>query len=534
MIKRGVPKHIVNFTAKMLDNRETKLRFDDYTSKAILINNGIGQGDPLSMGLYQFYNADLLDIPIEPNQLAIAYVDDAILYASGDNFEETHRILTNLMTKENGVISWLKDHNSPLEYTKLALIDFSHQNRHTLRPKLELPHGSVEPKYSVKYLGVILDQHLTWAPHRAHVIEKGTHWTSQIKRIARPGWGITPKYARRLFISVALPRILYGAEVWYTPSGEPNIGKKPKGTGLITGKLAGMQRAGAIAITGGLRTSPTDALDALSNLIPFDIAIEKWCFRAAIRLATLPNKHPLRKPVRRSIKCTVKRHASPLHNLTKLLKAYSSDLGTKSVAITNPTALKAKPFNIRIPPDKESSRIKAQHVTDEIQVFTDGSIIDGKVGAAAILTRPGQDHRTLHYSLGSAKEQTIHDVELVGLLLGMHLIKTEKAARCSTTLGADRQSAIKAIQNELSTPNHHIADHIIRTAQQISKRRGDKKYALTVRWTTGHVGIDSNELVDAEAKKAAKGQSTNTVLLPPLLRKKLKASAAALKQDQDK
>jgi hypothetical protein len=201
----------------MLTNRVTRLCFDDHISDPIPINNGIGQGDPLSMGLYQYYNADLLDIPYEPNQMAIAYVDDAILFASGDTFEETHAAIANLMTKENGVIEWSKDHNSPLEFSKLALIDFSHSNRKLPRPNLTLPHGEVAPKESTKYLGVTLDQHLSWAPQRVYAIEKGTEWTSQIKRIARPGWGITPKYARKLYIGVALPKILYGVDVWYPP-----------------------------------------------------------------------------------------------------------------------------------------------------------------------------------------------------------------------------------------------------------------------------------------------------------------------------
>ena len=125
----------------------------------------------------------------------------------------TYEKIEDMMTKHNGVINWSKDHNSPLEYSKLALIDFSHQNRCTTRPNLTLPHGEVEPKRSAKYLGIILDKHLSWSLQYAHVVEKGTEWTSQIKRIARPGWGITPKYARKLFIGVVLPKILYGADV---------------------------------------------------------------------------------------------------------------------------------------------------------------------------------------------------------------------------------------------------------------------------------------------------------------------------------
>jgi hypothetical protein len=51
------------FVEWMLADRRTKLCFDDHLSDLVKINNGIGQGDPLSMILYLFYNTDLLDIP---------------------------------------------------------------------------------------------------------------------------------------------------------------------------------------------------------------------------------------------------------------------------------------------------------------------------------------------------------------------------------------------------------------------------------------------------------------------------------------
>jgi len=54
---------------------------------------------------------------------------------------------------------------------------------------------------------------------------------------------------------------------------------------------------------------------------------------------------------------------------------------------------KQRPFKPSIPPDKDSSKRKAQAVTEEIQVFTDGSVLDDKVGATAALTRPDKNHR---------------------------------------------------------------------------------------------------------------------------------------------
>jgi len=160
--KRRVPKKLINFATDMLEGRVTTLKFNDYSSVPIPIDNGIGQGDPMSMALYQFYNADLLDIPHAKNESAIAYVDDALLIAKADTFETAHQTLASMMTRQNGVIEWSTSHNSPLEYSKLALIDFAHQNNRKPHLQLHLPYKLVLPVASTKYLGVIFDQHLKW------------------------------------------------------------------------------------------------------------------------------------------------------------------------------------------------------------------------------------------------------------------------------------------------------------------------------------------------------------------------------------
>ena len=111
--KRRIPRKYTEFIAGMLKGRSTLLKFDDFTSDPISIDNGIGQGDPLSMVLYQYYNADILNIPSQPAESAIAYVDDALILAAAKDFATTHEILANMMTREGGVIEWSMTHNSP-------------------------------------------------------------------------------------------------------------------------------------------------------------------------------------------------------------------------------------------------------------------------------------------------------------------------------------------------------------------------------------------------------------------------------------
>ena len=530
MKRRGIPAKLANFIYEMLQNRATALRFDDYTTDPIEISNGIGQGDPLSMALYQFYNADILDVPKGPDESAVAYVDDALLIATAKTFTEAHHKLTKMMTRRGGIIEWSTAHNSPLEYTKLALIDFAHQNCAQERPPISLPNITISPSRSAKYLGVYFDQHLSWAAQHAHVIEKGSKWAAQIRRATRASWGLSPKYARRLYISVAIPKVLYGADIWYPPVSGPKAGPKRQGSVKMIKGLTTIQRAAAIAITGGLRTSPTDALDAHANLLPTDLMIDKWCHRAALRLASLPPEHPLHTPVKKCASRHLKRHRAPLHILMQAHNLVPSKIEKMPATARNPAKAKFVPLRTDIPKDKNATKIADQCAPEKVRIYTDGSAHNGKVGAAAILYRPGRPKRTLHYHLGSAEEHTVYEAELVGLLLGLQLVKTEQAGRTSFAIGADNLAAVKAVLTELTHPGQYLAASFLSTAAKIKKKRGTRNYSLTLRWTAGHIGIQGNEEADAEAKKAAEGRTSDTALLPHILRRPLATSTSAIKQ----
>ncbi|KII85400.1 hypothetical protein PLICRDRAFT_116115, partial [Plicaturopsis crispa FD-325 SS-3] len=72
----------------MLTGRRTKLKFDDYTSFWTAIINGIGQGDPISMIIFLFFNADILDIVHSKDEDATAFVDDTAIIAIGTTFRD--------------------------------------------------------------------------------------------------------------------------------------------------------------------------------------------------------------------------------------------------------------------------------------------------------------------------------------------------------------------------------------------------------------------------------------------------------------
>ncbi len=82
------------------------------------------------------------------------------------------------------------------------------------------------------------------------------------------------------------------------------------------------------------------------------------------------------------------------------------------------------------------------------------------------------------------------------------------AVKCYITSNPKLPNIAMLLEPTVSAPSHCIAMEIIHLAKLLNRQRGSKNYALTMRWTAGHIGINGNKLVDKEAKKAAKGMSS--------------------------
>ena len=77
------------------------------------------------MLLYTIYNADLIDLPDNPEaEDALGYVDDIALIATSSNLTETTNCLQNIMSKARGDLEWSIKHNSRFEVTKSVIMHF--------------------------------------------------------------------------------------------------------------------------------------------------------------------------------------------------------------------------------------------------------------------------------------------------------------------------------------------------------------------------------------------------------------------------
>ena len=291
--KRKIPEKYVKLVRNMLENRKTRLRFDDFISELIAICNGIGQGDPLSMILYIIYNSDLLEMILAQPVDSLGYVDDGLLVAVAKDLDRTTSMIKSAMESEGGGFDWAHDHNSRYEIDKLAIM---HCTPMPLKgreyPALELRNQVIRRAEVYKYLGIHVDQHLNWKVQVKKTTEKGKAWVLQYRRLTKIAKGISPRLMRQLFIGAGLPKITYGAEVWYIPPHMPAGKKRRKGSVQALKELGKIQRIAVLAIAGALKTTPNDALNAQVGILPMELTLKKLCQRSILRLSSLPNTNP--------------------------------------------------------------------------------------------------------------------------------------------------------------------------------------------------------------------------------------------------
>ena len=65
----------------------------------------------------------------------------------------------------------------------------------------------------------------------------------------------------------------------------------------------------------------------------------------------------------------------------------------------------------------------------EVQIFSDGSGLDSRVGATVVMYRRGWEPKVLCYNMGLLTEHTVFEAEAIGVILALHMLKMERHVR---------------------------------------------------------------------------------------------------------
>ncbi|CCA74846.1 hypothetical protein PIIN_08815 [Serendipita indica DSM 11827] len=159
----------------------------------------------------------------------------------------------------------------------------------------------------------------------------------------------------------------------------------------------------------------------------------------------------------------------------------------------------------------------------------DGSGMEGKIGAAAVLYQNGQRVKAVCYLLGAETEHTVHKGELVGIVLGIHLARTMQGNCTKVNISLNNQVAIQSIAHARPNTGQHVMENIL---SEIEDELSDhRRLQIEFTWVPGHKGIQGNKVADKEAKKAITESASRPSNHPRWLQEPLPSNLLAVKQE---
>ena len=260
--RRGVEAHTRNWLESLLRSREcvtelcgVKFRFG--------VSRGVPQGGVLSPLLWNMVADGALCTLVSNGYDAHGFADDIWAVVKGrfgdvvsDRAQSAIRVFS----------SWVNEADLKVNPDKIKVLVFTRKlSERRKLTTLEIDGQVINYSDTVKVLGVIIDDKLTWNAQLKYALERGRISLFTCQKMIGKTWGLTPKMMKWLYETIIKPRAMYGAGVWW------------KKTEQITcqNELGKFQRLACMMITGAFKNTPTLALEAALNMIPLHIEIQK-------------------------------------------------------------------------------------------------------------------------------------------------------------------------------------------------------------------------------------------------------------------
>ena len=156
----GINGKLLDLLSSYLGQRCQRVVIDGVTSDIAFLSAGVPQGGVLSTLLFIIFIDDITEGLLSQVSL---FADDTTLYniISSSNDENLSLMQADLSTIEKWAFKWLVEFNA----SKCKCMVFCRKNCDSLNPHFTFFNMDIQVVQQFQYLGVTLDNKLTWTPH---------------------------------------------------------------------------------------------------------------------------------------------------------------------------------------------------------------------------------------------------------------------------------------------------------------------------------------------------------------------------------
>ena len=439
------PVNIRRLLDSYLDSRKVKVRYAGEECTRVT-SKGCVQGSIGGPILWNLILDPLLQELERRGIFAQAFADDIVLVLDGDSATE---VSTSANAALAHVQSWGVRNKLRFAPHKTCAMVVTNKRKYDT-PRLSMAGVDIGMVKKMKLLGLTIDEKLTFNEHTANVCRRAVNIYKQLSRAAKVSWGLDAQIIHTIYTAMIEPIITYAAAAWAPATKKLGIRKK----------LGSVQRGFVQKICKSYRTVSLNSALVLSGILPLDLRIQEAAALYEARRG--PSRYV---PGDREIEGAV-RFAEAPHPATQMPLEF--------MCLADQQLL-------------DSNNVQA------VRIFTDGSKIEGKVGAALSIWDNEGEFRKLKLSL--AAYCTVYQAELLAICKATDVILTRQET--SYGLYSDSMSALQTLASHGSL--HPLA---VRARANLAQALGQSK-AVSLFWIKAHAGLPGNERADELAKEAA-------------------------------
>lgn len=251
----GVSEYIQNIVGNYFKERALMVG-----KETLDMCQGVPQGSVLGPILWNVVYNGVLNLVLPEGCTTAAFADDFAAIIRADTKQD---LIENAEDAVNIICRWIESQGLEIAPEKTEAIVLKGPRK---RDGIVFGIGdtAVAPSKQVKYLGVWLDEKLTYSEHVRKMCEKASRQTAALSRLL-PNMKGPGTMTRRMLASVVASVLLYAAPIW----GKVISTKKYRNMLLST------QRKALLRVTRAYRTVSLEAVAVIGETPPLDLLVDE-------------------------------------------------------------------------------------------------------------------------------------------------------------------------------------------------------------------------------------------------------------------
>ena len=463
------------------------------TALLLYILKGTPQGGILSPLLWNLVINSLLaslkELLLEED-LVTGFADDLNTILVGDDPDQ---LMRRQQEVARTVDRWCTDNGLELSAEKSCLVLFTWRTKFSISEAVTIGGHALHFQSNVRYLGVLLNEKLSWTPHIKQATSKGSATLARANRVVGKTWGLSASRCKIILDAVVAPQVLYGCHLWagdVKSCHNISLSKLFNGAARLTTKTPKWTSSATLEITSASTHLKSNAINKATKVL-----------HRLKRLGKLQQTPRSSDPTKRGKR--LKPHGDLLLRAAVVVPELSRDCDETFLTILGPPQ-----FGISTSMDSTKSLLESFEETisgNDFSVFTDGSKMENKVGAGFVAYNKALKDAERVECWALSPENSVYQAEMSALKKAAEFILVLPEIPNNVAIYTDALSAVQAVA-ATSFNSKYVMD-TRKTLDKLGSR-------LNVHWVKAHVGIKGNELADAAAKEGTRSSNILHVPIP--------------------